>query len=78
MTSDLRASSNLQLFNLSFQLVVFLLDIFKSFLQGLHLLLSAGAELLNDLENTPETQHNNKRSNFLERTFQHDVNQKTD
>jgi hypothetical protein len=42
-------------------------------LQRFHLLFSASAKFFDDLEHTPETQHNDKGTDFLERSFQYDI-----
>lgn len=70
------APGNLEPLELNLQLGILLLQHLHPQFQILHLLGRTDAQLLDDLDKTPETQDDNQRRHFLENTVRQDVNEK--
>lgn len=57
-------------------LPILLFQILKTFLQSFHLLLGRNTQLLNDLEDPPQPQDNNQRSDFLKNATEEHIDDK--
>jgi len=55
------------------QPVILLLQAINLFVQWLDTVLGACAELFDDLEDTPQAQHDDERAEFLEHAFEYDI-----